>query len=361
VSAGASITELRNIALYKSGTKHGWKLDWDLIVNVGSVASAEEASEKCGPDVAEAFRPLLDKKVRLDNGDEVTFRDEIDRALRLMQMNDGFLMQFVPPPALEQDINRRLRRIAQITDQILPAMVPAKADRNNPQKKRKLEQERKRLLEEIDRERAFIRQTEDTANMENFIPSGVWIMPLSTQTEEWTVLNLLGLLKLSHVGVRQQDSMFVHIPAPKEEDRTALEIARDGLDRLIAERAAATPPATPVRSSPTSDFGRAFFDELDKTLDFLSAPPAPASRAFVSSEPSSEASTSGSLTDEEDVVFETPPSSPSSASTSPADAREEVTPPDSYLRFGRYRRFSRLRWARGDSSKETSPFIQSEE
>ena len=69
---------------------------------------------------------LLDKKVRLDNGDEVTFRDEIERALRRMQVNDGFLLQFVPRPAVEEDVNRRMRRIAQITDQILPAMVPAR-------------------------------------------------------------------------------------------------------------------------------------------------------------------------------------------------------------------------------------------
>lgn len=194
--------------------------------------------------------------------------------------------------------------------------------------------------------------------MENFMPSGVWIMPLSTQTEEWTVLNLLGLLKVSHVGVRQQDAMFVHIPAPKEEDRTALEIARDGLDRLVAERAAAIPPGTPVLSSPTGNFGRAL-DELDRTLDFLRKPPALASRDFESSEPGSEASTTDSLTDEEDVVFETPPgSSPSSRSTSPADAREELTPPNAYRRFGGYQSFPRLSWLRSDSSNEISPLIQ---
>jgi hypothetical protein len=324
------------------------------------VASAEDAFDKCGPDIAESFRPLLDKKVRLDNGDEVTFRDEIERALRRMQVNDGFLLQFVPRPAVEEDVNRRMRRIAQITDQILPAMVPARADRNDPVKKRKLEQERKRLLEEIDRELAFIRQAGDPAKMENFMPSGVWIMPLSTQTEEWTVLNLLGLLKVSHVGVRQQDAMFVHIPAPKEEDRTALEIARDGLDRLVAERAAATPPGTPVLSSPTSEFGRAFDEALDTTLDFLRRPPALASRDFESSEPGSEASISGSLTDEEDVVLETPPGS--SPSTSPADAREEFTPPpNSYRHFDRNRSFPGLRWLRSDSSNEISPLIHTEE
>jgi hypothetical protein len=361
VSAGVSVTTLTNIARYQAGTKYGKKLDWDFIVDVGSVASAEEAFDKCGPDIAKSFRPLLDKKVRLDNGDEVTFRDEIERALKLMQMNDGFLLQFVPRPAVEEDVNRRMRRIAQITDQILPAMVPARADRNDPVKKRKLEQERKRLLEEIDRELAFIRQAGDPAKMENFMPSGVWIMPLSTQTEEWTVLNLLGLLKVSHVGVRQQDAMFVHIPAPKEEDRTALEIARDGLDRLVAERTAAIPPGTPVLSSPTGNFGRALA-ELDRTLDFLRKPPALASRDFESSEPGSEASTTDSLTDEEDVVFETPPgSSPSSRSTSPADAREELTPPNSYRRFDRNRSFPRRRWLRSDNSNEISPLIHTEE
>jgi len=132
-----------------------------------------------------------------------------------------------------------------------------------------------------------------------------------------------------------------------------------GTDRLVADRAAATPPGTPVLSSPTSEFGREFDEALDTTLDFLRRPPVLASRDFESSEPSSEASTTDSLTDEEDVVFETPPgSSPSSRSTSPADAREELTPPNAYRRFGGYRSF---RWLRSDSSNEISPLIQPKE
>jgi hypothetical protein len=360
------------------------------------VASAEEAFDKCGPDVAECFRPLLDKKVRLDNGDEVTFRDAIEQLLGLMQMNDGFLMQFVPRPEVEEDVDRRMRRIAQITDQILPAMEPALADKLNPLKKRKLKEERERLLAEIAREEAFIRQAGDPANLENFIPSGVWILPLSMQTEETTVLNVLGLLKISHVGVRMHDAMVCWVPAPKEEDRSNLEIARDGLDSLVAGQKKATPPGTQssafgralneldktlaflqgrpasasseasISGSPTDDedvvifetppgtpssaFGRAL-NELDKTLAFLRGRPAPASREGVSS---SEASIS-SATDDEDVVFETPPgSSPSSPS---ASSIEESPPPPSPYRERGYQRVRDRPWF---GRRATSPMIFSD-
>jgi hypothetical protein len=350
VSAGAYVTNVRNLARYQAGTKYGRKLDFDLLVDVGSVASAEEAFDKCGPDVAECFRPLLDKKVRLDNGVEVTFRDAIEQLLGLMQMNDGFLMQFVQRPEVEEDVDRRMRRIAQITDQILPAMEPTLADKLNPLKKRKLKEERERLLAEIAREEAFIRQAGDPANLENFIPSGVWIMPLSMQTEETTVLNVLGLLKISHVGVRMHDAMVCWVPAPKEEDRSNLEIARDGLDSLVAGQKKATSPPMPVsrgvETSP-SEFGPVFDKQLDETLAFLRGRPAPAS---------SEASISGSATDDEDVVvFETPPgSSPSSPSES---SIEESPPPPSPYRERGYQRVRDRPWF---GRRATSPMIFSD-
>ncbi len=348
VSAGAYVTDLTNIALYDTG----WDWDWDFIVNTGNVKSAEEAFARCRPDMAERFLPLLDKKTRLDNGDEVTFREAIEQLLALMQMNDGFLLQFVPHPEVKKDVHRRMRRIAQIKEQILPAMEPARADRNDPLKARKLKKERDRLLQEITREEAFIRQAKDPANLENYIPSGVWLMPLSMQTEETTVLNVLGLLKISHVGVRMQDSMVCWVPAPKEEERSNLEIARDGLDSLIGDRAAGLKRTTPPRT-PSSKFGRAL-DELDKTLDFLQERPAPASRERVSSEPSSQTSTPGSPTDDEHVVLETPPGS---SSSSPSESTIEESPPPSPYRERGYRRVRDRPWS---WRKTTSPMIFSD-
>ena len=160
----------------------------NFIVDVGSVASAEEAFDKAGR--TRIFSALLDKKVRLDNGDEVTFRDEIERALRRMQVNDGFLLQFVPRPAVEEDVAAcgALRRSPiRSCPQWSPQGGQERSGEEAQAGARAQEAARR------DRPRAGLIQAGDPAKMENFMPSGVWIMPLSTQTEEWTVLNLLGL------------------------------------------------------------------------------------------------------------------------------------------------------------------------
>jgi hypothetical protein len=170
------------------------------------------------------------------------------------------------------------------------------------------------------------------------------------QTEETTVLNVLGLLKISHVGVRMHDAMVCWVPAPKEEERSALEIARDGLDNLVAAQKKTTPP------TPSSKF-RGALDELDKTLAFLQERPASPSGERLSSEPSSQTPTRSSPTDDEDVVFETPTGS----SASPSESSIEESPPPSPYRERGYQRVRDRPWFGNTTSPMIFPDTQSEE
>ncbi len=210
-SVGAYVIGLANTAHYDLGGD--W--DWDYIIDIGAVRTAEEALGKCRKDIAAHVKPLLEQQTKLLNGDTVTFRDAIEEMLALMRYNDGFLLQFVPRPEVKAEVGRMLRRIAQIQQQILPGLEPARADNLNPAKRQAIEDQRRKYLDEIADLEAKIRAAKDPDNLDNHQLANVFLLPVVMQTDEMVVLNALGLLKVSHIGVRLHDTLVVQIPAPE--------------------------------------------------------------------------------------------------------------------------------------------------
>ena len=135
--------------------------------------------------------------------------------LAIMRYNDGFLLQFVPRPEVKAEVGRMLRRIAQIQQQIFPGLEPARADNLNPAKRQAIEDQRRKYLDEIADLEAKIRAAKDPDNLDNHQLANVFLLPVVMQTDEMVVLNALGLLKVSHIGVRMHDTLVVQIPAPE--------------------------------------------------------------------------------------------------------------------------------------------------
>jgi len=67
-----------------------------------------------------------------------------------------------------------------------------------------------------------MRDAKDPKNLIFFEPTAVYIMPLLFQWDETTVLNILGMLKTTHIGVRLQDDNCAWVPTPKEDAATSL-------------------------------------------------------------------------------------------------------------------------------------------
>ena len=81
-------------------------------------------------------------------------------------------------------------------------------------RKRRSKNRRKELRGEIDDLEAKIRAAKDPANLANYELANTFLMPLVTQTDGLVMLNALGLLKVSQIGVRMHDTLVVQIPAP---------------------------------------------------------------------------------------------------------------------------------------------------
>jgi hypothetical protein len=109
-----------------------------------------------------------------------------------------------------------MRRIAQIEQQILPMMEPTAA-----------------FKEEIAGHMHFIAQAKDRSNLTNYQLAGAMIIPMLFQQNDMTVLDVMGMLKVTHVGVRLQDVIGAWIPAPQEKsDRERAEALLLGEARL---------------------------------------------------------------------------------------------------------------------------------
>ena len=230
VSAGLFEIKYANVSFYDS-PEGGW--DWDFVVDIAGVESAEEALARCGPGFYERLGPLLDQTTTLDNGEEMPFGKALDQMLKLLRFNDGFLLQFVPLPSVRREVARRMRRIAQIEQQILPMIEPAAADERDPGKKQDLDRQRQQFKEEIAGHMHFIVQAKDHNNLENYQLVGAMIIPMLFQQNDMTVLDVLGMLKVTHVGVRLQDVICAWVPAPKEKsDREVAEAFLLGEARL---------------------------------------------------------------------------------------------------------------------------------
>ena len=167
-SAGLFEMEYANVSFYDN-PETGW--DWDFVVDVGNVKSAEEALARCGRGFYEHLEPLLDRTTTLDNGEEMPFGKALDQLLKMLRFNDGFLLQFVPRPAVRREVGRRMRRIAQIEQQILPMLEPTTADERDPGKKRDLDRQRRQFKEEIAGHMHFIAQAKDHNNLDE-LPAG---------------------------------------------------------------------------------------------------------------------------------------------------------------------------------------------
>jgi hypothetical protein len=312
ISAGAYLTDFTNTALYDLGAD--W--DWDYITNIGPVRTAEEAFKKCRKDMADHLIPLLDHPTTLPNGDTVVFRDAVNDLLALMRYNDGFLLQFVPRPEVKEEVGRHLRRIAQIREQILPQLLPTRADGLfSNEKRRSIQDQRDNLLQEIADLEAKICAAKDPHNLETHRLANIFILPLAMQTDEMVVLNLLGLLKISHIGVRMHDTLVVTIPAPDlgqsqlQATEDALAAIDDDVVRRVERRRHRTPPprwtVDPGSIAPNSSSSSPrTVVELD-----LSTPRTPT---------------------DDDYVLETPPPSPPSPPSSGSDVGlDDFTPPSS--------------------------------
>jgi hypothetical protein len=235
ISAGAYLTDFTNTALYDLGAD--W--DWDYITNIGPVRTAEDAFKKCRKDMADHLIPLLDHQTTLPNGDTVVFRDAVNNLLALMRYNDGFLLQFVPRPEVKEEVGRQLRRIAQIREQILPQLQPTRADGLfSNEKRRSIQDQRDKLLQEIADLEAKICAAKDPHNLETHRLANIFILPLAMQTDEMVVLNALGILKISHIGVRMHDTLVVTIPAPDlgQSQLQATEHALAAIDDDVVQR-----------------------------------------------------------------------------------------------------------------------------
>ena len=219
-----------NVSFYDS-PEGGW--DWDFVVDIAGVESAEEALARCGPGFYERLGPLLDQTTTLDNGEEMPFGKALDQLLKLLRFNDGFLLQFVPLPSVRREVARRMRRIAQIEQQILPMIEPTAADERDPGKKQDLDRQRQQFKEEIAGHMHFIVQAKDRSNLTNYQLVGAMIIPMLFQQNDMTVLDVMGMLKVTHVGVRLQDVIGAWIPAPQEKsDRERAEALLLGEARL---------------------------------------------------------------------------------------------------------------------------------
>jgi hypothetical protein len=104
----------------------------------------------------------------------------------------------------------------------------------------------------------------DPTNLSNFEPIAVYIMPLLFQWDELTVLDVLGMAKISHIGVRLQDNNCAWVPVPKEEGREKL-VTGDLDPPIDRRRQQEIVPVIPSSSDDTDD------KRLESTLDRLSA------------------------------------------------------------------------------------------
>jgi hypothetical protein len=218
-----------------------WKQHW---------TNAETAKKR--------INELLDRETTLQNGDKIKFGAAIEQALKLLRANDGFLLQWVPKPEAEALVNRHFNRIAQIKEQILPTLDtwyirkqiarknrllaatrlrnPEQLDREMIRKdieklkkqQRELDGQRRDVMDELATLSAAIATRKDPSNLNYFDLEAVYIMPIVMQTDTKTVLNLAGLLNVSHVGTRMHDTIVACIPAPKPDFGRA--VAEKALD-----------------------------------------------------------------------------------------------------------------------------------
>jgi hypothetical protein len=207
---------------------------------------------------------LLDKETTLDNGSKVIFREGLEKLLKMLRYNDGFLMEWALRPEVKKEVGRRLRRIAMIRQQRMLETLQARAeDERDPKKKRELEDAYRLLDLELFVHEKRIREMKDPKNLSCFEPIAVYIMPLLFQWDELTVLDILGMAKISHIGVRLQDNNCAWVPVPKEGRE---ELATGDLDPPVdRRRQQEIVPFIPLMSSDNTDEER-----LQSTLDRLS-------------------------------------------------------------------------------------------
>jgi hypothetical protein len=229
------------------------------------VTSIEEAFDGLRPDMAARLKPLLDQETTLDNGSKIIFRDGLEKLLKMMRYNDGFLLEWGLRPEVKKEIGRRLRRIAMIRQQRMLETLQARAeDERNPERKRELQEAYRLLDTELFIHEDRIREMKDPKNLDYFEPIAVYIIPLLFQWDELTVLDVLGMAKISHIGVRLQDNNCAWVPVPKEEDREKLATGDHDppIDRRHQQEIV---PLIPLTSSDDTDDER-----LQSTLDRLS-------------------------------------------------------------------------------------------
>jgi len=215
ISGGSFGMKYANIAQYE------W--DFDYLVDIGPVSSVEQALDELPPGMAARLKPLLDRETTLENGRKIRFREAVEQLLKIMRHNDGFLVQWIMRPEVKKEVERRRRRMALIEQQrMLPTLEALRDKERNPVKKREFDRQYRALDTELADHKSFMRDAKDPKNLIFFEPAAVYIMPLLFQWDETTVLNILGMLKTIHIGVRLQDDNCAWVPTPKEDAATSL-------------------------------------------------------------------------------------------------------------------------------------------
>jgi hypothetical protein len=259
--------ELQNRSVYELTDNNGITQyrEVDVFRLIGHPTTAKEAFSRFPPQYGLPFSALLeeeengvtyDRTTILENGETVSFRKAVEQMLGRMRENDGLLLWFTLHKDALDVIQRGQMRIRQIRHEMLPLLRdseywdestiggklakmlqrPAAAvgdpllpPGRNAESHQELKRKRRTLEAEIKRLEARIEHFKSPSYL---VPYGVFVVPLQYQQDGHTVFNGLGLIEISHVGVRVPDNLPFSIPTERLDGRHR-ENAEGWLDQAV--------------------------------------------------------------------------------------------------------------------------------